>query len=380
MSYRRWFLRILSIALLALLLACTKYPAPKVQEAKTYNTLFNTKSGWNGADGAYTIALSDSTVLWLYGDTWIGQIRNNKHVDSGLINNSVAIQKGDNPNKASVNFFYGKTKTGKPDAFIKPKDGKGWFWIYHGLMAKNDLYLFLVQIDRTSGNLTPGFKIIGTWLGIVSNPNQSPDKWQITQHKIPWGKYAATGDIIFGSSILHEDGFVYIYGTSEEIKKGVHHKFMILARVPAGALAKFSAWRFFSNGSWVDDFLLASRICEDMANEYSVSYLPVFNKYIAVYTENSVSENIMIRLAPEPHGPWSSPVSIFKCPEVKWDNSIFCYAAKAHPALSSPPDELIITYVANSNDFWKMAADARLYRPRFLRVKFSDPSVLPFPK
>ena len=52
------------------------------------------------------------------------------------------------------------------------------------------------------------------------------------------------------------------------------------------------------------------------------------------------------------------------------DEDIFCYAAKGHPELSLTPDELIITYVANSTDFYKMAADARLYRPRFIRVRF----------
>jgi hypothetical protein len=52
------------------------------------------------------------------------------------------------------------------------------------------------------------------------------------------------------------------------------------------------------------------------------------------------------------------------------DEDILCYAAKGHPELSLIPDELIVTYVANSTDFYKMAADAQLYRPRFIRVRF----------
>ncbi|MCJ7772362.1 MAG: DUF4185 domain-containing protein, partial [Desulfobacterales bacterium] len=332
------------------------------------------------ADGAYSIELPDNKVLWLYGDTWVGKIHNNKHVDAVLINNSIAIQNNKNPVDASINFFFSQTSEGNPDAFIKPADGKGWFWIYHGLMAEKGLYLFLIQIDRTGSISEPGFKIIGTWLGHVLNPNHHPDQWRITQQRIPWERITDSGDMLFGSSLLLDNGHIYIYGTSEDIIHNVHHKYMILARVPAGSLDKFDKWRFFSNGKWVDDFSLASRICSDMANEYSVSYLPVFDKYITVYTEKSVSENIMIRFAPEPYGPWSEPVSIFKCPEVKWDDNIFCYAAKAHPALTSAPDELIITYVANSSDFWKMAADARLYRPKFLRAKFSNTRILPFPK
>lgn len=370
MNYRKWLSRAILIYLMAVLFACTGSPALKVEEANDYNRLFATTSGWTGADGAYSIALTDKKILWLYGDTWVGKIRNNKHVDAVLINNSLAIQNGTNPKKASVNYFFNKADEGNPKAFLKPTDGKGWFWIYHGIITEKGLYLFLIQIDRTGDSSGPGFKIIGTWLGHVLNPNHSPDRWHVTQQRIPWERISDSGDILFGSSLLVDDGYIYIYGTSEDIIQNVHHKHMILARAPAGSLDTFDNWRFFSNGKWVDDFSLISRMSGNMANEYSVSYLPVFDKYITVYTENSVSENIMMRLAPEPYGPWSEPISVFKCPEVKWDESIFCYAAKAHPALTSSADELIITYVANSNDFWKMVSDARLYRPRFIRVTF----------
>jgi hypothetical protein len=54
---------------------------------------------------------------------------------------------------------------------------------------------------------------------------------------------------------------------------------------------------------------------------------------------------------------------------------ILCYAAKGHPELSIAPNELIITYVANSTDFYKMVADARLYRPRFIRVSFEKAGI-----
>ncbi|MBN2182579.1 MAG: hypothetical protein JW715_11760 [Sedimentisphaerales bacterium] len=77
----------------------------------------------------------------------------------------------------------------------------------------------------------------------------------------------------------------------------------------------------------------------------------------------------MMRLSPAPTGPWSRAYRIYECPEVKWHKTYFCYAAKAHPEISAK-DELIITYVCNSTDFWQMASDARISRPRFLKIKF----------
>jgi hypothetical protein len=92
-----------------------------------------------------------------------------------------------------------------------------------------------------------------------------------------------------------------------------------------------------------------------------------------VYTENGLSKNIVLRVAPTPVGVWSEPTIVYQCPEVAWHEKIVCYAAKAHLSLSTKPDELVLTYIASSSDFFQMAGDARLYRPRFIKLKFSPP-------
>ena len=145
---------------------------------------------------------------------------------------------------------------------------------------------------------------------------------------------------------------------------------MILARVAANRLSTFDQWRFYAGGNWSPDFTRAERLCAGMANEYSVSYLPSLEKFIVVYNENGSSRNIVARFSSHPWGPWSRMVDLYQCPEMSEGTDIFCYAAKGHPELSNIPGELIVTYVANSTDFYKMAADARLYRPRFIRVSF----------
>ncbi|MGE3777885.1 MAG: hypothetical protein AB7F89_11910 [Pirellulaceae bacterium] len=61
---------------------------------------------------------------------------------------------------------------------------------------------------------------------------------------------------------------------------------------------------------------------------------------------------------------------MYHCPEVKWDRRIFCYNTKGHRALSSR-GELIVSYIANSFEFWHVAADARLYWPRFVRIRLA---------
>ena len=110
-----------------------------------------------------------------------------------------------------------------------------------------------------------------------------------------------------------------------------------------------------------------------MPHEYSVTYLPALNQFAAVYSQDGLSKRIMLRLSPNPQGPWGEPIPIFECPEAEWDESIFCYAAKAHSALSGRPDQLIVTYVANSVEFDRIVNDTRLYRPRFLKLSAMSP-------
>lgn len=350
-------------------IASGSQPKYSVELLPEYDALFNRTEGWTGADGAYSLPLADEVTLWLFSDTWIGEIIDGRHKDATMINNSIALQTGKEPVTASVKFFWQKTQQGKSVAFFEPEDRNGFFWISHGIIAGGKLYIFLIQIVKTGEESVFGFKQISTSLAEIENPNNGPLEWRIKQHKVPYGKYSKDGDLFFGSAIMKDGDFVYIYGVDEDWSKGMGGRSMIVARVPVDKMIDFEQWRFFCNGQWQTELTGASGLFAGTATEYSVCYQTSIGKYVAVYTEKGMSKNIIMRLSPTPTGPWSNAYRIHECPEVEWHKTYFCYAAKAHPEISLE-NELIVTYVCNSTDFWQMAADARIYRPRFLKIKF----------
>ncbi|HUW18181.1 MAG TPA: DUF4185 domain-containing protein [Sedimentisphaerales bacterium] len=363
--------KVFSLVLLVLMSSCGQAGQAKVGAAKLkysvktmpqYDALFTKEKGWTGADGAYSVALSDTVTLWLYSDTWIGNIVNGQHKDATMVNNTIALQSGKDPSAASVKFFWQRTKDGKPAAFITPADGVGGFWIFHGVVADGKLYLFLTQIVENG-------EYIGTWLGEVDNSQDEPLNWQVKQYKVPFGRYSKNGNLFFGSAVMKDGDFVYIYGCDEDWKKGMNERHMIVARVSPDRIAGFEKWRFWNGTDWDTDVNKADGLFSGTAAEYSVSFQAAIKKYVAVYTEYGMSADILMRVSDTPIGKWSKPYKIYECPEYKWHKTYFCYAAKGHPELSNP-DELIITYACNSTDFWQMAANARIYRPRFLKVKF----------
>jgi hypothetical protein len=331
------------------------------------NALFERKEGWIGADGAHSVAMGANRRLWLFSDTWVGSVRNGKRVDATIVNNSVAIQDG-RGDAAKLRFVVRQNADQKVAALFTPADGRGWFWLQAGAYARKKLYLFLSQVEKTDSPGVFGFRQFGQTLGIVANPEDDPTSWRLEQRKLPCTIFSPERELTFGAAVLQDGDYLYVFGTDADVKPNGPDRYLIVARVPLPAVEDFAAWRFYRGGRWDAGFRAASRIVGRMASECSVSYLAGFKQYVLVYTEGGLSARILARTARGPAGPWSAPTMLYRCPEEGWNKNIFCYGAKAHPSLAAN-DELVVSYIANSFDFWQVAADARLYFPRFIRAK-----------
>lgn len=336
---------------------------PVASAAPDMDALFQRQHGWLGADGNYSVAMGNDRTLWLFSDTWIGEVKDGKRVNVRMINNSVAWQTG----KGTPKFFYRMNSSGAPDALIKPVDGRGFYWLFGGVNTKAGLFLFLRQIEIFDHTKVFGFKGVGAWLGHVKDPEVSPLEWKVEQQKMPCAIYAEKGALDFGSAALRDGQYIYIYGNDSRQDSGIENGVRV-ARVRDDDFGDFSKWRYYARGKWQKDFAASTPICPPAASEYSVSYLPGLKKYAMVYTEGLWGE-IKMRTAKSPVGPWSEPIDVYRSPEMNWPGKVFCYAAKAHPQLAGP-DELLITYAANSFNVSEVIEDARLYWPRFVRVKF----------
>ncbi len=323
---------------------------------------FQRGDGWIGADGAYSVVFSPTRTLWLFSDTWVGKIRDGRRVDATIVNNSIGVQEG-HRGRVSCSIAHGSD--GKPRAMIVPDDGRGWFWLQAGVADGNRLSLFLAQIEKTEDKSVFGFRPMGVWLGTVANADQPPESWRVEQVKMPNVVFSKDRTLAWGAAALRVGDDLYVYGTDDHPGAGGSNRQMVVARVPARSVGDFSSWRYFHDGKWSEDFRAASALAGEIGSEYSVT---AFGKrYLVVYTERGLSPRIVGRFADHPWGPWSEPAVLYECPEMSRDKKLFCYAAKAHPALSSER-ELVVSYVVNSFDFWQVARDAKLYWPRFIRV------------
>ena len=365
----------LSIALMLLAGPTQADPPPswtfQATPAPEWSAQFEQNDGWIGGDGVYPVQLSANRIAWFFGDTWIGKIQNGKRVDCTMVNNTMVIRHGRGLD-APADFIVRRDDDKKAVAFVAPKDGRGWFWPFASAMVNDQLIMFLAQIEKTNDTGVFAFRQVALWMGIVANPNDPPLKWRIEQIPVPFCSFSGERNTTFGMATCAADGFLYIFGTDENITGNNRSRHMIVARVGLDKATDANAWRFFADGKWVEDYRHCSHLAGDAASEGSVSYLPALKQYAFVYTHLGLSDQIMMRTAPNPWGPWSSATKVFTCPEMAADKNLFTYAAKGQPAISGA-DELLISYAVNSFDFWQVARDARLYWPKFVRVKFSTP-------
>lgn len=339
----------------------------QAEPAAEWSAKFAGKEGWLGGDCVYSVELGSKRIVWLFGDTLLGSVKDGKRSGAVMVNNTLGVQTGLDKN-GTIRFVAGKIKEIKPAAFFTPADGKGWFWVQAAIRVGDRLFVFLPQIDKTKDKGVFGFKQIGQWLAVVENPDDEPEKWRVKQHQLSFAVFGPEREQSWGSALLLDGEQLYIYGYDQERGKRFVQRRLIVARAPANKLDDFSAWRFRTSKGWSEQPADAAPLADGLATEFSVSPVPGGTGYVAVYTENGLGARIVGRFSDKPDGPWSAPVLLYSCPEMAKDNGVFSYAAKAHP-WAAKGNELVISYCVNAWDFGRLFRDDAVYRPKFIRLQ-----------
>jgi len=357
-----------------------------VEAAPEWTNLFNRTSGWFGADGIFSIPLSgvdknnnagnDKTLL-LFSDTYIGEVKDGKPLPGNtMVNNTVAIIKGNNPDTSNIHFYYNTAKDGIPTSFFVPQTSTAakpqLFWLGDGFVNKemnNTLYIFGYKVERTGAGvfdfIEPGVSIIA-----VKDAGKSPFRNQRQIETSLHIKNDKLGEGNMGAGVLvntswagapSPDGYVYVYGCIGNDKN------LVVARVKPKDFEKQNEWRFWNGSSWSENKDDMKPLTNAVSNELSISPLPD-GRFILIFQVLGLSDKVGMRTGESPVGPFSDITEIWTTPE--WKQGLWTYNAKAHPNLSKP-GELLISYNTITADFWNdIQKDASIYHPRFIKLKY----------
>jgi len=359
----------------------TAEPAPE------WTALMERTSGWFGADGIFSIPLdgreeqeiNDKKTLFIFSDTYIGEVVNNiPKPGNVMVNNTTAWMVGNTPVRSSIDFEYNTNTDGKPLSYFVPSNKNAnpneYFWLGDGFINQqknNALYIFAYHVHKTGPNVFD-FEQTNVALLKIKNPTKEGIK-NYEQFSTDFGFIHPTeGRVYFGSGIFvntieanapNPDGYVYIYGIMERQKS------LIAARVLPEDIEEFSEWRFWNGTLWVKNKEDVVSLTNGVSNELSVT--PTEDgRYLLTFTVLGLSDKIGICVGESPVGPFGKINEVYTCPEYK-DKNLFPYNAKAHYHLSKP-GELLVSYNTITLNFWEdIQKDATIYHPRFIKIKYN---------
>lgn len=332
-----------------------------VQHWEEAENLFRSDPCWLGGDGASSIDLGRRKSLWLFGDSFICTKGSRSRRDAVMVRNSIALQSGRNPAKASMRFAW-KTTKGIPTSFF-PEEGVEWFWPGSGTLLKRALIIFLVKVRASESEL--GFTPDGWKAVLVTDPGKDPGAWKLHDLACP-----ATGEILVGSSsILIRDGFLYAFSTSWKDNSAYLVRWRI-AEVSRGALAKPQWWMGTAVG-WMEAKpadLKPVPVLNAAQVEFTVHYEPRIKGYLQVQTLSLLDSCLVVRSSASLAGPWSEPACIYQPPE-KNSPGLLLYAGKAQKAFIGA--DLAFTYAVNTMDKDRILDDTGIYYPKVLKGKIT---------
>lgn len=332
------------------------------------------KTGWIGADGAYSIKLNDTTSLWTFGDTWIGKLDGKgRSKDTKMINNSAALQ-NIAEHGGDLKFIWNGDSRKPSSLWVSKEDGT-YYWPGDGIAIDGKFYTFLHKIKADKSRPEPfQFRTVTDDLVCVENPLDSPNDWKMT-----YTSFNNDAEKVQHATATIRDGeFLYIFCSYPEAKNGLNAHPAILARLQIASLKSLSLndiEYFCSSDSSSSNETIWSKttnspvvLFPDGAPEMSVSKVDGIPGYVAVYMP-PLSKKIVMRHATSLSSSWSEPITLYECPES--DDNIILYSAKAHPELARKPLELVVTYCRNSKDWKTHFENADIYYPRAIRVLLS---------
>lgn len=313
---------------------------------------------WRGADGAGSIDLGNRRVLWLFGDSFISGDWTGAR-NGAMVRNSVAIQQGYD---LAAPVKYNWRGAGKKHDSFFPAVGDTWFWPGHGAMIDDRLVVFLFQMKGVKTGL--GFESINWQIVLISNPTETPDKWDIKFVDGP-----ETFGVLAGSAAVILNG-EYLYAFSAQ-GPSTNEAYLLRWRRDAVYRGDLSNTEWCIEGKWM------KRVTREpipkplfpAQTEFSVHWDEKIRKYVQVQSFGFGKANIGARLSNRLEGPWSEP-QIFYKPEYSGIADAMMYSAKAHPELRNP-DGVYVTYNVNG-DFFHLLKNQNIYFPKFITLQIRE--------
>ena len=316
-----------------------------------FNSLIRTENGgWVAGDATFSIFLPDGRTIWLFGDSFIGNVNSDSSLATGahMIRNCAVIQDGEKMESRYNGTFE------NPENFVSTlTPDSTWFWPEHGIVENDTLKIIFSEFGTNDGPSGWNFEYLNAWIVFFTYPEIE----YIQQKILPW--YPRNG-VMYGDRIMNFNGYNYIYGRKNESGSLKPH----VARVNDNNI--LGIWEFFDGNEWSKYDTASQRISLfSVSDQYGV--FEHQGKFVMITQARYLGSQIYSLISNTPEGLFATRKELYSTPYPFPD--IFTYNAYSHPQFTEN-NELLISYNSNG-DFWEIFNNVEIYRPKFIRVPFS---------
>ena len=294
---------------------------------------------WAGADLMDIVNLPDGSRLWIFGDTFYGEVNESGALAPGfrIERNSAVLQRG---------TCFEVIVPAAGGSWVPGETADSWLWPQESIVVGDELFAFMVQVETVDNGVDGlNFQTVGGSLAVF-------DLDDLTQPTQIIENVPTHGTDSFGWGAITDGDFHYLY--AHPGNDGTH-----AARAPVGEITNFEAWRFWDGTNWIADSEGSVAIHPDRLRIHRESdgsigalSLPFLSRTITSYTSQS------------PVGAFQATSTINLNPIWPSANS-WAYQPVVVPGLDAAGNQTI-AFNFNSFVFSDLLDDIHLYGPSFV--------------
>lgn len=309
-----------------------------------------------GADGSISIDLKDGRSLFMWGDSFFGDVVNNQRKsDAKLVMGNIftIINK-----KGEIQTLLNGDKT-NPSSYIAAEPVGSfptWYWPGDGFVQDNILHLFMSKFHKQSADMFGFVYDCCDYFRLDVKTMKVLDKENFPA--------ANLNGVHYGHAVLPYKDHIYIYGTIANAQ-GVADVHVAQATLAGGKLGNFMYW---DGLAWQVDARKSAKlqgVTQSVSEQFNVVQL--HNKIALITQDRSKNvKDIYSFISEQPQGPFMNEKLIYTVDEDNYAvDSMMTYNTMVHPQYIKN-DKVLMCYNVNTYSFPKLFEKASLYKPRFL--------------
>ncbi|MEV0171405.1 DUF4185 domain-containing protein [Streptomyces sp. NPDC050803] len=333
---------------------------------------------WTGGDGTHSVRLPDGRVLWLFSDTYLGQV----YGPPNPVGESYAWRDSTAPlvRNSAVVMRDGRLESTLPAPLFPDPAPNQWRWPVAARVeprspGSSEQVLRVLLWVRTAGSAPWIYGVpTATEVATLSLPDLRVESTvKVFDQQLVTDP---SRRVLFGTTLVREGGWTYVFGGDDGQAASRPASHAYVARVPEGGLADPAAWEYWDGSGWAAGVRPRPVLGDGRSTGVGSAFSVVRDKDTYVLFTMAAGSagltTVTSYWACAPTGPWYGPTKDFS-PSLP-QGRVAAYNPQTHPDLSGG-GRLVLSYDVNwletDGAAAQLSRNVSLYRPRFVTLRLA---------